>query len=160
MMMMRGRRGFSSSSLFVKDFVLFLLLSCFLLGIGAEEDGGLLNEIQVENMKEGQGMEHWDISGAGDLSLQGFATASRFSSLFFFLSFFLFCVCLSFPVSLFFHSQFFSSFSFSYVPGETVYFKIKTDSRKYRIDIYRIGYYNGDGARKVGGFVQHNIKKE
>ncbi|MFK7800263.1 MAG: N,N-dimethylformamidase beta subunit family domain-containing protein [Anaerolineae bacterium] len=34
--------------------------------------------------------------------------------------------------------------------GETIYFKIKTDSIDYRIDIYRMGYYNEMGARKVG----------
>jgi hypothetical protein len=33
--------------------------------------------------------------------------------------------------------------------GQTVDFKIATDSTNYRIDIYRLGYYNGDGARKV-----------
>ena len=33
--------------------------------------------------------------------------------------------------------------------GHTVSFKINTDSTHYRIDIYRIGYYGGDGARKV-----------
>jgi len=33
--------------------------------------------------------------------------------------------------------------------GETVSFKIRTDSSKYRIDIYRLGYYGGTGARKV-----------
>ncbi|BCH27589.1 DUF4082 domain-containing protein [Mesorhizobium sp. L-8-3] len=33
--------------------------------------------------------------------------------------------------------------------GGTVDFKIATDSTNYRIDIYRLGYYNGDGARKV-----------
>ncbi|MEQ1955488.1 DUF4082 domain-containing protein [Mesorhizobium yinganensis] len=34
--------------------------------------------------------------------------------------------------------------------GQTVDFKIATDSTDYRIDIYRLGYYGGDGARKVG----------
>lgn len=34
--------------------------------------------------------------------------------------------------------------------GDTVYFKITTDAADYTIDIYRLGYYNGDGARKVG----------
>lgn len=34
--------------------------------------------------------------------------------------------------------------------GQRVDFKINTDATNYRIDIYRIGYYNGDGARKVG----------
>lgn len=33
--------------------------------------------------------------------------------------------------------------------GQTVDFKIATDSANYRIDIYRLGYYGGDGARKV-----------
>ncbi|MCB0095141.1 MAG: hypothetical protein KDE46_05435, partial [Caldilineaceae bacterium] len=33
--------------------------------------------------------------------------------------------------------------------GETIYFKIKTDSTDYRIDIYRMGYYGGLGARLV-----------
>ncbi|WEJ59332.1 DUF4082 domain-containing protein [Devosia sp. FJ2-5-3] len=31
--------------------------------------------------------------------------------------------------------------------GETVDFKISTDSKNYKIDVYRLGYYNGDGAR-------------
>ena len=34
--------------------------------------------------------------------------------------------------------------------GETIFFKIKTDSTDYRIDIYRMGYYYGGmGARRV-----------
>lgn len=33
--------------------------------------------------------------------------------------------------------------------GQTVDFKINTDSTNYRIDIYRLGYYGGDGARLV-----------
>ena len=33
--------------------------------------------------------------------------------------------------------------------GETVRFKINTASTQYRLDIYRMGYYGGDGARKV-----------
>ena len=33
--------------------------------------------------------------------------------------------------------------------GQTVSFKIKTNSTAYHIDILRIGYYGGDGARKV-----------
>jgi len=35
--------------------------------------------------------------------------------------------------------------------GGTVFFKIKTDARAYTIDIYRMGYYAGMGARKVAG---------
>lgn len=33
--------------------------------------------------------------------------------------------------------------------GETVNFKIKTNATSYRLDIYRMGYYRGMGARKV-----------
>jgi N,N-dimethylformamidase beta subunit-like, C-terminal len=39
--------------------------------------------------------------------------------------------------------------------GGTVNFKIDTDSDSYRIDIYRLGYYDGDGARLVGS-INHN----
>jgi len=33
--------------------------------------------------------------------------------------------------------------------GQTEYFKIKTSSTAYHIDILRIGYYGGNGARKI-----------
>ena len=33
--------------------------------------------------------------------------------------------------------------------GETVNFKIRTNTSSYRLDIYRMGYYRGMGARKV-----------
>ncbi|QSJ15235.1 DUF4082 domain-containing protein [Nostoc sp. UHCC 0702] len=33
--------------------------------------------------------------------------------------------------------------------GETISFKIKTNATNYRLDIYRMGYYSGNGARKV-----------
>ena len=38
--------------------------------------------------------------------------------------------------------------------GQTVSFKINTNSSNYRIDIYRLGYYGGMGARKVDT-IQH-----
>ncbi|WP_229426656.1 DUF4082 domain-containing protein [Microvirga alba] len=38
--------------------------------------------------------------------------------------------------------------------GQRVDFKINTNSTNYRIDIYRLGYYGGMGARKVGT-IQH-----
>ena len=37
--------------------------------------------------------------------------------------------------------------SISVNQGETVHFKIKTDARAYTLDIYRMGYYQGNGAR-------------
>ncbi|CAN7740190.1 DUF4082 domain-containing protein [Rhizobium leguminosarum] len=39
--------------------------------------------------------------------------------------------------------------------GKTVSFKINTNSTNYRIDIYRLGYYGGMGARKVAT-MQHS----
>jgi methionine-rich copper-binding protein CopC len=36
--------------------------------------------------------------------------------------------------------------------GETIGFKIKTNSTSYTINIYRMGYYGGEGARKVATF--------
>jgi hypothetical protein len=37
--------------------------------------------------------------------------------------------------------------------GGTIHFKIKTDANPYHIEIYRLGYYNGDGARLQGAGV-------
>jgi Domain of unknown function (DUF4082)/Bacterial Ig domain len=37
----------------------------------------------------------------------------------------------------------------SYNRSQTVNFKIKTTATQYRLDIYRMGYYGGQGARKV-----------
>lgn len=72
------------------------------------------NPIVVENALTGNPASEWDISGAGDLSIQGFAT------------------------------------DISVNRGERVHFKINTSATAYTIDIYRLGYYNGAGARKVG----------
>ncbi len=33
--------------------------------------------------------------------------------------------------------------------GSTINFKIKTDAKTYYLDIFRIGYYQGNGARKI-----------
>src|SRR5262245_1935963 len=38
--------------------------------------------------------------------------------------------------------------------GLPVNFKINTDSANYRLDIYRLGYYGGLGARKVATIEQ------
>ena len=73
----------------------------------------VLNPIVCENSKPGNPPSEWDINGAGDASIQGFAT------------------------------------DISVNQGETVRFKIDTDATSYRLDIYRMGYYGGMGARKV-----------
>jgi len=71
------------------------------------------NEIVAENALPGSPPSEWDVSGAGDASIQGFAT------------------------------------DISVNRGETVRFKIKTPSTNYRLDVYRLGYYGGNGARLV-----------
>ena len=37
----------------------------------------------------------------------------------------------------------------SYAPGDVATFKVSTPATDYRLDIYRMGYYGGSGARKV-----------
>lgn len=71
------------------------------------------NAITSENCLPGNAPSEWDIQGAGDPSIQGFAT------------------------------------EISVNRGSTVFFKVKTDAADYRLDIYRMGYYGGLGARKV-----------
>jgi len=71
------------------------------------------NDIVCENSKPGNPSSQWDISGAGDDTIQGFAT------------------------------------DISVNRGGTVFFKINTNAKAYTIEIYRIGYYGGNGARKI-----------
>ena len=73
----------------------------------------LANAIVAENLLPGNPPSEWDIDGAGDENIQGYAT------------------------------------DISVDQGETVFFKVQTDAIDYRLDIYRIGYYAGLGARKV-----------
>ena len=73
----------------------------------------ILSPVACENSKPGSPSSEWDIQGAGDPSIQGFAT------------------------------------DMSVNVGETIRFKIDTDAPSYRLDIYRMGYYDGTGARKV-----------
>ena len=69
--------------------------------------------IAQENQLTGTPQSVWDISGAGDSTIQGFAT------------------------------------DISVNQGQTVSFKINdTANKPYHIDIYRMGYYNGMGARE------------
>jgi hypothetical protein len=71
------------------------------------------NAIVAENCLPGNPASEWDISGAGDSTIQGFAT------------------------------------DISVNQGGTVNFKVSTTAAAYRLDIYRMGYYGGNGARKV-----------
>ena len=69
--------------------------------------------IACENTLPGDPPSDWQVSGAGDPAIQGFAT------------------------------------QMSLLPGQTESFKIDTQATSYHIDILRVGYYQGDGARKV-----------
>ncbi|MDT0213272.1 DUF4082 domain-containing protein [Rothia sp. ARF10] len=44
--------------------------------------------------------------------------------------------------------------SMSVNPGETVTFKIRTPATRYHLDIYRVGHYQGNGARRIVGGIQ------
>ena len=72
------------------------------------------NPIVVENGNPGNPSTEWDITGAGDASIQGFST------------------------------------DLSVDNGSSVHFKINvTDAAAYNIKIYRLGYYQGNGARLI-----------
>jgi hypothetical protein len=70
------------------------------------------NKVACENTQPGDDPSTWQIDGAGDESIQGYAT------------------------------------QMSVTPGQTINFKIKSDTSNYRIDILRLGWYGGDGARR------------
>jgi hypothetical protein len=70
------------------------------------------NAIVCENQLTGDPASTWDVSGAGDPGIQGFAA------------------------------------DISVDQGQTVKFKVKSTS-PYQLDIYRMGYYGGMGARRV-----------
>ena len=71
------------------------------------------NQIVAENCLTGNAPAEWDVNGAGDTTIQGYAT------------------------------------DISVNVGQSITFKVSTNSTNYRLDIYRLGYYAGLGARKV-----------
>ncbi len=79
----------------------------------ADPCGPTGNKVACENSKPGTGPEVWEISGAGDPEIQGFAT------------------------------------DISVNVGQRIDFKIDTAASSYTIDIYRMGYYQGLGARRI-----------
>src|SRR5438067_6797578 len=95
--------------------LLFLVAAGIAIGTGpdphAQSCGS--NAVVCENNLPGNPSSEWDITGAGDASIQGFAT------------------------------------DISVNRGGTVHFKINTTAATFRIDVYRLGYYAGLGARKV-----------
>ena len=72
------------------------------------------NAIVIENAIPGNPKSEWDVTGAGDLSIQGFAT------------------------------------DMSVNKGATIGFKINVvGAVNYNLKIYRLGYYQGNGARLI-----------
>ena len=71
------------------------------------------NEIVAENCLPGNPPAEWDISGAGDMSIQGFAT------------------------------------DISVIRGQTFNFKIDPSAAESQIVIFRLGFYQGYGARLI-----------
>jgi len=107
-----SRRGFRRPSLrgFFVAFAAVILAGRFAMKPPIEAQ---ISTIVQENAQTGSPSGDWDVSGAGDPSIQGFAT------------------------------------DISVNKGDTVSFKVKTSSNNYRLDIYRLGYYGGAGARLV-----------
>ncbi|QCB96074.1 DUF4082 domain-containing protein [Arthrobacter sp. PAMC25564] len=77
----------------------------------------IVSKVACENTQPGNPASEWQVTGAGDSTIQGYAT------------------------------------SMSVNVGGTVNFKVKTPSTSYHIDVYRLGYYQGLGARKVAANV-------
>ena len=44
--------------------------------------------------------------------------------------------------------------------GQTVYFKVQTSSNNWKIDIYRLGYYQGNGARLITTINVHQAQNQ
>jgi hypothetical protein len=93
---------------------LVLALSILAAGLSASKAAAACaNPVACENQLPGDPPSDWQVAGAGDSTIQGFAT------------------------------------SMSVNVGQTESFKIKTPSTAYHIDILRLGYYGGDGARMI-----------
>ena len=100
-----------------------LTLACLgTLGISsAPAQAACANPVACENQLPGDPASDWQVTGAGDTTIQGFAT------------------------------------SMSVNVGQTEYFKINTPSTNYHIDILRLGYYGGDGARKIASNIKPSV---
>jgi Domain of unknown function (DUF4082)/Bacterial Ig domain len=97
----------------VLPFLALLSIVLFPTTVRADVCSTPANAIVAENCQPGNPPSEWDISGAGDSTIQGYAT------------------------------------DISVNHGQTISFKVNTNASAYHIDIYRIGYYGGNGARKI-----------
>jgi hypothetical protein len=79
------------------------------------------NPVACENAQTGDAPSDWEVEGAGDPTIQGYAT------------------------------------SMSVNVGSTETFKISTTSTNYHIDILRLGYYGGTGARMIQAGIKPSV---
>ena len=92
------------------------------LGSGSGPCGPpVVNPVVCENSLPGDPPSDWQVNGAGDPTIQGYAT--------------------SMGVNV----------------GQTESFKIDTPSTAYHIDILRLGYYGGDGARLIASDIKPSV---
>jgi Domain of unknown function (DUF4082)/Cadherin-like domain len=100
------------------------------LGAVGNASAATLNTIVTENKLTGTAQASWDMSVEGQYS--GFGLGDGQTPLAGVVNFL---------------EGFTDNISVNH--GSTINFKINTDCNNYRIDIYRIGYYGGTGARKI-----------
>src|SRR5690242_15606119 len=93
-------------------FLLAFAATTLVLGaLPAASFAACANPVACENALPGSAPSTWQVDGAGDSTIQGYATSMGVNK------------------------------------GDTITFKIKTTATAYHIDIYRLGYYQGNGAR-------------
>jgi hypothetical protein len=100
------------------------------LGAAGTAAGATPNSIVLENQLIGTPQTQWDLSDTGQYSGFGLTDSNGKQ-----------------PVVTNFIEGFADNISVN--RGQTINFKINTDAKNYRIDVYRLGYYQGLGARKI-----------
>ena len=102
------------------------------VALGAVESASAAtsNSIVTENKLTGTAQSQWDLSGEGQYS--GFGLGDGQTPM---------------PGVTNYLEGFADNMSVNH--GQTINFKINTNCKNYRIDIYRLGYYAGLGARKI-----------
>src|ERR1700736_5502194 len=100
------------------------------LGTVGSASGATSNSTVIENNSSGTAQSLWDLSGEGQYSGFGLGNGQTAKA--------------GVPTYL---EGFADNLSVNH--GQTINFKINTNCKNYRIDIYRLGYYAGLGARKM-----------
>jgi hypothetical protein len=95
------------------------------LGAVGTASASTANSVVTENQLTGSPQSQWDLSGEGQYSGFGLNQSGVTN----------------------FIEGFVDNMSVNH--GQTINFKINTDCKNYRINIYRLGYYAGNGARLI-----------